>query len=93
MFVKTDENGLETVLIVDSKQITDGSFKLGTSNAGLQLSKPWINDTVMENLGADDLAKQAVQKAINGQAILKTGVAGLDKVTGEFRVILVEIVE
>jgi len=81
------------VLIVDSKQITDGSFKLGTSNSGLQLSKSWINETVMPNLSDSDLAKQAVKKALdaNSNTQLKVAVAGLDKVTGEFRMIPLQL--
>lgn len=81
------------MLIVDSKQITDGSFKLGTSNSGLQLSKSWINETVMPNLSDSDLAKQAVKKALdaNSNTQLKVAVAGLDKVTGEFRMIPLQL--
>ena len=81
------------MLIVDSKQITDGSFKLGTSNAGLQLSKPWINETVMPNLSDSDLAMQAVERAldVNSSTQLKVAVAGLDKVTGEFKIIPLQL--
>lgn len=81
------------MLIVDSKQITDGSFKLGTSNAGLQLSEPWINKTVMPNLSDSDLAMQAVERAldVNSSTQLKVAVAGLDKVTGEFKIIPLQL--
>lgn len=82
------------MLIVDSKQITDGSFKLGTSNAGNQLSYQWIDETVMPNLSDDDFARKAVEKALGPDPSiqLKVAVSGLDKVTGEFKIVTLELV-
>ena len=67
---------------------------MGTSNAGLQLSKPWIEDTVMINLSDSDLSKQAVKRALdaNSNIQLKVAVSGLDKVTGEFKIVTLELV-
>lgn len=76
---------------MDSKQITDGSFRLGSSNDGMQLSRNWIEMTVLPKLDPNSDAAKAVQKYIDGDATLKTAVAGLDKATGEFKVVMVDV--
>lgn len=47
----------------------------------------------MPNLSDSDLAKQAVKKAldVNSSTQLKVAVAGLDKVTGEFKIIPMQL--
>jgi hypothetical protein len=57
---------------------------------GYQLSTEWIEITVLSKLPDGDLAGQAVSNALNGHATLKTAVAGLDKITGEFKIIKVD---
>lgn len=90
VFIKIDADGVKTVLIVDSKQINDGSFRLGSSNAGMQLSRRWIEETVLDRLPDGDVTKAVVQDAIDTGKPLKTAVGGLDKSTGEYKLIMID---
>ena len=77
--VLQDPEGLTTV-IIDSKQIYNGSIKLGSSKAGVQLSNDWIDD-VLSRMSSGP-AKTAVQTAINN-GTLKIAVAGVNKESGQ----------
>jgi len=84
--VLQDPEGLITV-IIDSKQIYNGSIQLGISRGGVQLSDDWIRDVLarLEN----GPAKAAVQKALN-DGTLKIAVAGVNKKTGELLIVNIE---
>jgi filamentous hemagglutinin len=86
---KVGEKGKETLLIVDSKQIKNSSFQLGTPGYGTQLSEDWIEITAGRL--PDGPTKQAVQEAIKNQTPIKTAVAGQDKKSGEFMFIVVNV--
>jgi filamentous hemagglutinin len=81
--VLQDPEGLITV-IIDSKQIYNGSIQLGSSNGGVQLSDDWIRD-VLARLDPGP-AKTAVQTALNN-GTLKIAVAGVNKKTGELLIV------
>jgi len=69
-------------LVVDAKQMTNGTFKLGqTADGSLQLSSTWI-DSVMGKMDPLSPAYQAVKQAsFDGK--LSTAVIGVDKRTGQ----------
>ncbi|ANB92140.1 hypothetical protein MOVS_09330 [Moraxella ovis] len=70
-----------TVIIIDSKQLANsGATKLGTSNAGVQLSENAIRAT-LPNLPINSAARKAIEKALDSGK-LKTAVIGVDKKTG-----------
>jgi filamentous hemagglutinin len=76
-------------LLIDSKQLTNGSATLGVG-AGkfVQLTDEWI-DAVLGNLPDGSAAKAQVQAA-HLQGKLVKGVAGVDRVTGKLSIIRVE---
>lgn len=81
-----------TVIIVDSKQLRkDGSVQV--SNNGLkntnQLSEQWIKNVTRE-LNPNDPAKELLNVAIENNKV-KTLVAGVDKTSGEIKLIPVQI--
>ncbi len=84
-----DASGNVTLLI-DSKQITNGSFSLSTGAGGnLQLSRGWI-DAVMSKLDPTSPAYQAIENArFNGT--LNTVVAGVDKDSGQVIAVPVKV--
>ena len=70
-----------TVTIIDSKQLANsGVTKLGTSNAGVQLSENAIRAT-LPNLPINSPARKAIEKALDSGK-LKTAVIVVDKKTG-----------
>lgn len=90
-------NGLDHVLerpdgsvtiIVDSKQINNGSVRLGTTQAGMQLSPNWI-ESALENLPDGSPARSAITNA-QRNGTLYTAVAGVDKATGKLVVVPVK---
>jgi filamentous hemagglutinin len=85
----TEIDGVEHVMIVDTKQLKNGSAALNNTNNGVQLSEPWV-DNVLANLDYSDAANtlilDKIQSARTSGTLMK-GVAGLDKQTGEFSVV------
>lgn len=88
----TEIDGVEHVMIVDTKQLKNGSAALANTNNGVQMSRQWV-DNVLENLDYDGdmaqanlLLKSKIDSAKTNGTLLK-GVAGLDKKTGEFSVV------
>ena len=88
----TEIDGVEHVMIVDTKQLKNGSAALANTNNGVQMSRQWV-DNVLENLDYDGdmaqaklLLKSKIYSAKTNGTLLK-GVAGLDKKTGEFSVV------
>lgn len=72
------DNGETFLMVVDSKQLKNGSFKLGvTDTKRMQLSKEWIQKTA-EQLPNSSPAKQRILDALDTDKI-KTAVSGLDK--------------
>lgn len=88
--VLEDASGNVTLLI-DSKQITNGSFSLSASGAGgnMQLSNGWI-DSVLSRLDSTSPAYQAIEQA-RATGKLITAVAGVDKSTGQVVAVPVKI--
>jgi len=81
VFKKIDTDGTEHIFIVDSKQLTDGSFKLGNTNSGVQLSDKWVAKVLTET--PDSNVRKLVDNALK-KGTLRRAVTGLDKATGEF---------
>ncbi|MGX9190127.1 hemagglutinin repeat-containing protein [Stenotrophomonas sp. Ker107b] len=77
--VLQDPEGITTV-IIDSKQIYNGSIQLGSSNAGVQLSDAWILD-VLSRMGPGATSNAVRTAMANGT--LKIAVAGVNKTSGE----------
>jgi filamentous hemagglutinin len=79
--VVQNTNGSVTILI-DAKQMSNGTFKLGqTVDGSLQLSPNWTNQ-VMDKLDKASPAYKAIDQArLNGT--LTTAVIGVDKQTGQ----------
>ena len=78
-----------SIIILDSKQMNNGAFKLGTAYDGkVQLSDSWVQ-SVLGKLDPASEAYQVVSNALRNE-ILITGVAGVNKTTGEL--ILLKVV-
>nr|WP_235513426.1 hemagglutinin repeat-containing protein [Burkholderia pseudomallei] len=88
--VLEDASGNVTLLI-DSKQITNGSFSLSANGAGgnMQLSNGWI-DSVLNRLDSTSPAYQAIEQA-RATGKLITAVAGVDRSTGQVIAVPVKI--
>ena len=85
----TEIDGVEHVMIVDTKQLKNGSAALANTNNGVQLSEQWV-DNVLANLDYSDAANTVILDKIESartSGTLMKGVAGLDKKTGEFSVV------
>lgn len=81
-----------TVIIIDSKQLRrDGSVQVSNSGIGNtnQLSEQWIRN-VANKLPNTDPTKNIVNKSVNDGTI-KTLIAGVDKTTGEIKLIPVNV--
>lgn len=76
-------------IVLDSKQINNGSAQLGTTTSGevVQLSERWITN-VLDELPNSSPAKIAVLAAIRDGTLAK-GVIGVDKLTGQVTLIRV----
>lgn len=71
-----------SLIILDAKQMNSGAFKLGTSyNGQIKLSEGWV-EGVLNRLDASFPAEQAIQNFLNNGNLI-TGVAGVNKSTGE----------
>ena len=79
------------VVIVESKQIKNGTVQLNSKGAGgfTQMSEPWIVQ-VLNSLPNNDPAKKIILEAYNSQK-LKTAVAGVDRQTGKAVILPVNI--
>ncbi|WP_199903442.1 hypothetical protein [Neisseria wadsworthii] len=79
------------VVIVESKQIKNGTVQLNSNGAGgvTQMSEPWIVQ-VLNSLPNNDPAKKIILEAYNSQK-LKTAVAGVDRQTGRAVILPVNI--
>ncbi|WP_127218375.1 DUF637 domain-containing protein [Neisseria meningitidis] len=79
------------VLIVESKQIRNGTVQLNPNGAGgyTQMSREWIKQ-VLDQLPDGSLAKAAVFKA-NKNGTLKTAIAGVDRQTGKAVILPVKV--
>ena len=88
VFEKLDETGQKIVMIVDSKQIKNGGFKLSQVASGsVQLDSGWISQ-VMGNIDPTSAAYKAIEQAqVTGN--LRTAVAGFDAVSDEYKFIQV----
>lgn len=75
-------NGTVTV-VLDSKQITNGSTSLSPDGAGgtMQMSDAWVRQ-VLNNLDPTSSAYRAVNNALNNGTLVK-GVIGVDRATGQ----------
>ena len=85
----TEIDGVEHVMIVDTKQLKNGSAALANTNNGVQMSEQWV-DNVLANLDYSDAANTVILDKIESartSGTLMKGVAGLDKKTGEFSVV------
>ena len=78
-------------MVIDSKQINNGTFKLSPDGAGgnMQLSKEWI-DAVLNKLDPMSPAYQAIERA-QATGTLTTAIAGVDKTTGQIIAVPVKI--
>ena len=79
------------VVIVESKQIKNGTVQLNSKGAGgfTQMSEPWIRQ-VINSLPDNDPTKKIIQEAdFSGK--LKTAVAGVDRQTGKAVILPVNI--
>ncbi len=87
-FTYKDADGSVHVVLIDSKQVNKDSFKLGNTKNGVQLDKRWID----EKLTKMDPSSEAFQAIVTARAEgnLKKGVAGLDKSSGEFKIIPID---
>ena len=81
----------DVTLVIDSKQINNGTFKLSPDGAGgnMQLSKEWI-DAVLNKLDPMSPAYQAIERA-QATGTLTTAIAGVDKTTGQIIAVPVKI--
>lgn len=80
------DNGETFLMVVDSKQLKNGSFKLGvTDTKGMQLSQEWIEKTARQ-LPDSSPSKSRILAALN-EGKVRTAVSGLDKATGQFKVV------
>lgn len=79
------------VVIVESKQIKNGTVQLNSKGTGgfTQMSEPWIVQ-VLNSLPNNDPAKKIILEAYNSQK-LKTAVAGVDRQTGKAVILPVNI--
>ncbi|HGH6601259.1 TPA: DUF637 domain-containing protein [Neisseria meningitidis] len=79
------------VLIVESKQIRNGTVQLNPNGAGgyTQMSEDWIRQ-VLDQLPDGSPAKAAVFKA-NQNGKLKTAIAGVDRQTGKAVILSVKV--
>ncbi|MCL5853468.1 hypothetical protein M5071_10725 [Neisseria meningitidis] len=79
------------VLIVESKQIRNGTVQLNPNGAGgyTQMSEDWIKQ-VANNLPDGSPAKAAVFKA-EREGKLKTAIAGVDRQTGKAVILSVKV--
>ena len=79
------------VLIVESKQIRNGTVQLNPNGAGgyTQMSREWIKQ-VVKSLPDGSPAKAAVLKA-NQNGTLKTAIAGVDRQTGKAVILSVKV--
>lgn len=79
------------VLIVESKQIRNGTVQLNPNGAGgyTQMSREWIKQ-VLDQLPDGSPAKAAVFKA-NKNGKLKTAIAGVDRQTGKAVILSVKV--
>ncbi|ANX21582.1 hypothetical protein A6L48_03240 [Neisseria meningitidis] len=79
------------VLIVESKQIRNGTVQLNPNGAGgyTQMSEDWIRQ-VLDQLPDGSPAKAAVFKA-NKNGTLKTAIAGVDRQTGKAVILPVKV--
>ena len=79
------------VLIVESKQIRNGTVQLNPNGAGgyTQMSREWIKQ-VLDQLPDGSPAKAAVFKA-NKNGTLKTAIAGVDRQTGKAVILPVKV--
>ncbi|HEZ4260541.1 TPA: DUF637 domain-containing protein, partial [Neisseria meningitidis] len=79
------------VLIVESKQIRNGTVQLNPNGAGgyTQMSEDWIRQ-VLDQLPDGSPAKAAVFKA-NKNGTLKTAIAGVDRQTGKAVILSVKV--
>ncbi|HEZ2984705.1 TPA: hypothetical protein WHZ23_002065 [Neisseria meningitidis] len=79
------------VLIVESKQIRNGTVQLNPNGAGgyTQMSREWIKQ-VVKSLPDGSPAKAVVLKA-NQNGKLKTAIAGVDRQTGKAVILSVKV--
>lgn len=84
-----DSNGKLHVVVIDTKQI-DGSFKLGVTNEGQQLSDTWIN-AKLSKMDPNSEAYKQIDKA-QREGTLVTAVAGVDHKTGEYKIVPVNAI-
>ena len=79
------------VLIVESKQIRNGTVQLNPNGAGgyTQMSREWIKQ-VLDQLPDGSPAKAAIFKA-NKNGTLKTAIAGVDRQTGKAVILPVKV--
>lgn len=88
VYEAVDNNGETFLMVVDSKQLKNGSFKLGvTDTKGMQLSQEWIEKTARQ-LPDSSPSKSRILAALN-EGKVRTAVSGLDKATGQFKVVSV----
>lgn len=88
VYEAVDENGETFLMVVDSKQLKNGSHKLGvTETKGMQLSKEWIEKTALQ-LPESSLARAKILAALD-EGKVRTAVSGLDKSSGVFKVVSV----
>jgi filamentous hemagglutinin len=78
-------------LLIDSKQVTNGTFTLSPDAAGgnMQLSNGWIS-SVLNNLDPSSPAYKAITQA-QASGKLTTAVAGVNKATGQVIAVPVKI--
>jgi filamentous hemagglutinin len=79
----------EIVLLLDSKQLTNGAAKLqkGVGNS-VQLTEAWI-DSVLAKLDVNSEVYKKVSDAVLNGTLVK-GVVGVDRATGKVTVIRVK---
>lgn len=89
ILIKRDSEGKVTELIVvDSKQLTKGSFELGDTRNGFQLSHTWIENAAQKL--NDGPLKSDLEAAIRDKSY-RTAVTTVDKTTGKFLFIEVDV--
>jgi len=90
ILIKRGSDGKVTeMIIVDSKQLTNGAFELGNTNNGFQLSENWIRNAANQ-LKDDNPVKKDLQNAILNKTY-STAVTAVDKTTGKFLFIPVNV--
>lgn len=79
-----------TTILMDSKQVTNGSASLSTKGAGgfMQMSDDWVG-SVLSNLDPASPAYKAVNTALNNGTLVK-GVIGVDRPSGNLIMIRVK---